>query len=208
MNPIDRKKSDRFAFLEEIYKRTGGNRQQEVDEREIQRDLGWSEEQLEGVVGYLTAEGLVEYVELGYSMGITHDGIREYERAISAPDQASEYFPAVNIINVEKMENSQIQQGAVCSSQVMSVAADDVVAIRALLQETRAALAGLALSDEARQSIESDTGTIEAQLSNPHPKRSIIVECFSSVRHLLEAAGGHVLAMKIAAMMSGSSPLM
>ncbi|MCX6539220.1 MAG: hypothetical protein NT151_09870 [Acidobacteria bacterium] len=202
MEPIDRKKADRFAFLEAIYNRTDGASDEAIDEREIGSELGWTDDRLEAVVQYLTAERLIECVAFGHNMGITHEGICEYERAVSEPGTATTYFPPVNIINVERMEHSQIQQGSRDSVQTFTMGASDAPAVQALLSEIRTALSHLDLPGDGRQSVESDVNTIAAQLSNPTPKRSIVADCLQSIRHVLEAGGGHLLALKIAEFLS------
>jgi hypothetical protein len=40
----------------------------------------------------------------------------------------------------------------------------------------------------------SDVATIEAQIASPTPKKSIIAECLSSARAILEIAAGDVVA--------------
>jgi len=50
-----------------------------------------------------------------FQLGITHNGIKENENAIRHPDEQTKYFPTVNIIYVEHMEGSQIQQGTIQS---------------------------------------------------------------------------------------------
>lgn len=64
----------------------------------------------------------------------------------------------------------------------------------------------LELVPELRTELESELATLEAQLASPKPKRNIVKESLSSVRAILEGAGGGVaghLAIQIGKVLLG-----
>ncbi len=119
---INELKAARFKFLNHLYELSGGDEMKDYKQSEIGQDLGF-DEQLTGLIGqYLKNEGLIEYHAFGPMIGITHDGVNEIEDALSNPDQSSQYFPpVVNIISINHMEGSQIQQGTTQSTQTQSL---------------------------------------------------------------------------------------
>jgi len=101
-----------------------------------------------------------------------------------------------NIIHVETMQHSMIQQGTVSSSQGQIASALDVAALAALIHEIRSA--DLLLSGTDRSILNGDLETIEAQLRRPHPTLVIVRESLRSARAALEGAGAALLAAKVA----------
>lgn len=99
MSTIEEKQKQRFQFLNLLYGKTQGHKRQAENVRELETELGWDQETTDLTVEYLKGEGLVK----GYAMGeivITHLGVVEIERALTAPDQPTPYFPpAVNILS-------------------------------------------------------------------------------------------------------------
>lgn len=196
METIEQKKAKRFLILQEAYKLSDGNPENEFRQADIERALGFAENEADPLVTYLVNEGLLSAHSFGRIYEISHQGVLEYEAAISAPAGPTHYFPAVNVINIERMEQSQIQQGTVSSSQSFTVSSLDRGALEALLTKLRGA--EVALSERDRACLDSDLDTLQAQLKRPEPKHPIIRESLSSARAILEGAGATLLASEIA----------
>jgi hypothetical protein len=96
-----------------------------------------------------------------------------------------------HVVRVETMIGSSIQQGTVGSTANVTYHAADV---RNVVNQVKAAVAELNLTDAAREQINIDIQTIEPQLNSANPKKRILAECFHSIRAILEgvAAAGLV----------------
>ena len=132
---------------------------------------------------------------MGGAISITHPGVKEIEEALSHPEEATEHFPpVVNIINVQNMVGSQIQQGTTGSTQTGDFSIEAVQAVRDFVDGLKAQLPQLNLEPERDAEVRADIATVEAQLVSPKPKKGIIRESFSSVRNVLEGMTGSVAA--------------
>jgi hypothetical protein len=100
-------------------------------------------------------------------------------------------------VHVEHMHGSAIQQGSSHSPITINFDAKSAD-FKALIQEIKAKIPALGLDQPSKLQLASDVATIEAQIASPAPKRSIIAECLSSARSVLEIAAGDVLAAGLA----------
>ncbi len=169
-NNIQEIRRKRFLFLQKLYEVTDGSELESVNLYELGDELGFERRETDRIDDYLRGEGLIEATGLGGTIGITHRGIVEVEAAITSPDEPTTYFPPFNIIHVEQMIGSQIQQGTNQSSQVLTYSANDLEAILKIANEVRSRLADLDLSTEARAEAEFDVSTIEDSNQVPTPE--------------------------------------
>src|ERR1044071_3140502 len=98
MTSIDDKKAQRFQFLKNVYDRTGAKRLEIVNMGDVGEDRGWPQEMTDAVTDYLVGEGLIKFWTIGGGIGITHQGVKEVERALDNPNQSTTYFPPVQYI--------------------------------------------------------------------------------------------------------------
>ncbi len=131
---------------------------------------------------------------LGGIISISHYGIREVEDAISHPEQPTHYFPAVNNITIGTMINSSIQQASPEATQVFSQGDVRIGELKTLVDQIKNSLDQLTLSPGDRHDVEADISTIEAQLAASKPKTTIISECLSTIRSVLEGVAGSAIA--------------
>lgn len=89
---------------------------------------------------------------------------------------------------------SQIQQGTVDSSQVITTRQFDIDAVKAVVTELRANVAQLELAADQNRQLAAELASIEAQLAAPQPRQGIIAECLDSVRNILEGCAGSLIA--------------
>ena len=193
-NDIQEIQRKRFQFLRELYEVTNGSEFESVNLSELGAKLGFSDSDTDKIYEYLHARGLIENIDLGGSSGITHQGIVEVENAISKPDKSTLNFLPLNYIFVEQMIGSQIQQGSNQSSQVSTFTNNDLEATLKFVSDLRSQLPELKLNEEIQAEITSDIETIEAQAKSPHPKSTVIKECLSSIKTVLEGIAGNVIA--------------
>jgi hypothetical protein len=108
-------------------------------------------------------------------------------------------------VHVENMYGSAIQQGT--SSSPITINFDAKSAeFGTLVQNIKTKIPALGLDPVRTQELASDVTTIETQIASPAPKRSIITECLSSIRTILEGAAGSALATGILHEMSKYLP--
>jgi hypothetical protein len=91
---------------------------------------------------------------------------------------------------IHSMDQSQLQQGTVDSTQVLVHVPLNLEAIAKLTSDLRADLDSLNLSPDTRSEVEADLRTVEAQKDSPKPRFGIISEALRSLRSVLENAVG------------------
>lgn len=117
---IEEVKKKRFQFLHRLYEITGGDKYHHVNMWELGDELGFDRDETKKISQYLKGEYLLEFGTLDGGINITHEGVKEIEDAFSHPEEPTQYFPSVNIINIHHMEGSQIQQGSTQSTHTQS----------------------------------------------------------------------------------------
>jgi hypothetical protein len=104
---------------------------------------------------------------------------------------------ATHSVHVEHMHGSSIQQGTSSSPVTINFDAKNAD-FSTLIQDIKAKIPSLKLDQPNKLQLASDVATIEAQIASPVPKKSIIAECLSSARAVLEIAAGDVVAAGLA----------
>jgi hypothetical protein len=190
----------RFRILNRLYEVSSGNQFVHVNVWDLGKEIGISHEDTNVITQYLEGEGLLEGVAMGGGIAITHYGVKQVEEALSAPTRPTRYFPPVlNIINIHRMEGSQIQQGNIDSNQIMQPTQAGLESLDRFLVLLAARLPELNLSTDAGVDMTADIQTLEAQRSSTHPKGTIIRESLRSIRTVVEGAAGSVAATEILA---------
>ena len=195
MIDINRKKELRYLFLQRLYELTDGSELKRVAKSEVEAGLNATAQEANDVFQYLKGEHLANPVNM--SVSITHAGVIEIEKALSEPDKPTQYFPAVNIINVHQMNGSVIQQGTVGSTQSAGFEQSAKSDFSEFLAQLKQALPELNISEESKSEVSVDIATIEVQLSAERPKSGIIKESLLSIQRILEAAGGAIVAHQL-----------
>lgn len=134
------------------------------------------------MIGYLKNKGLIES-PFGASMfKLTHRGLEEMEETILHPGRPTEHLPAANLIDVQTMIGSQVQQGTHGSTMTGAFGTTDAASLRLFLDTLRSELAGLSLTSEDRAEVESDVTTIEAQMASSRPKHPIMAASLNAIK--------------------------
>ncbi len=196
---IEQLKEKRLLFLHCAYNLSNANEDIDIESYKLGKDLGFSDEFTSQVIRYLDKEGLIRFKEeSGSVIGISHNGIVEVEKALSKPDEPTEYFPpAKNVIIIHEMKGSQIQIDSPNATQIQTSDKELFDAFKDLLGFINSNYSQLKLPEEKEQEFQADIKTIEAQVSSPKPKRSILKESLASMRVVLEGVMVQVIAQQI-----------
>jgi hypothetical protein len=100
--------------------------------------------------------------------------------------------PSSSITVHGSVYNSNLQQGDRSTATINYKAMEsDVLRVLAGIERS---IDDMGLSPADKGELVADVGTVKAQLNSPNPKTSVITECFRSMRHILEHAGGAAMA--------------
>ena len=95
-----------------------------------------------------------------------------------------------NKITIEKMINSQIQQGTQNSSQIFTLKSDENATFEKLVQKLREESATLSLSPEDRRDLDFQIITLENQVNSTRKNKGIITGAIETVTTIIQGAAG------------------
>jgi hypothetical protein len=192
MATIEEKRAQRWKFMRVLYEATGGDTFKTLNMRVLGDETQLSEQETGTLVEYLVHENLVEWAAMGGVIRLAHRGVVEVEESLSTPTRATQHFPpVVNILNVQTMVGSQIQQGTSESSQSISkVEVGELNAVRRFIAAIRGAEAQLELSPEAMRDLDAELSTLEGQMRSSSPKRSVLHSVLETTKGILKSAPG------------------
>ena len=177
---------NRWTFLRNLYEaqeQLPAGQMQAESATDVGRAIGLSDNaEIDRIFTYLADAGLIKPIAQGPLLRITVSGIDAVERALAAPEESTEHFLPVNVLN-----------GAGDGSQPV-----DCQGLRSLLPQLRDALHPLS-GDDAAVAL-AHVETLEAQIKSPAPSHAIVRESLKSLRTILEGAGGGVGAEAIKAL--------
>jgi hypothetical protein len=129
---------------------------------------------------------------LQFALELELQGIHGEGMSFSKEEKAAAASVTYNTITIGSMHNSQIQQDSDNSNQNYGTT-DFRKDLESFIDELKKDLHKLDDDQEAKQSLKADLDTIKAQLGSSSPKKSILRECLSSARNILEGSAGGVL---------------
>ncbi|NVO10269.1 MAG: hypothetical protein HXX16_09940 [Bacteroidales bacterium] len=188
---IDDKKKERFLFLQKMYDTTDGNSGYTVDMWEVGTELGFDRDKTRNLVGYLRDEGLLESKTLRGGISITHAGIIEIEYSLTNPDSPTDHFLPINVIHIENMNNSAIQQGSNYSTQNVNFNIDKSEDLKKIINEIESVKEQLTLDRLVFEELVSEIETLKSQVKSPKPKNIIVTESLKTIRGILEGVAGN-----------------
>lgn len=133
---------------------------------------------------------------LGENMTFSRE---EKAKATSSLDGITYHVQNQTVIH--GMQHSQIQQGSVGSSQVISHPSIDMSQLNELMTEIKSTIETLDVGSIEEAELNADLATIEAQQSSPKPRVVIIKEALRSIRSVLENAVGSGIGNSIPALL-------
>jgi hypothetical protein len=189
---LEEKKKYRLLFLKKLYEDCDGNTLALVDMYELGREIGIPEESIYTTAQYLDGEGLLGIKTMGGGVSITHAGIIEIEEAIENPDKRTEHFPPINIIHINSMENSVIQQASPGGIQNINFNATDLGQIKKIIDEVEKRIVDIAMSTDGLKELKQEIETLKIQLDSPKPKSIILNESLKTIKDLLLSVTANV----------------
>ncbi len=189
---IEQKDINRFKFLKYLYDKVDGSSSEPVEVFKTGEELGFDRTITSKIVEYLCNEYLIEYFAGSPDINITHSGVKEIEEALKNPEEQTEHFPpAINIININSMNNSVIQQGTNASFQSVEFREEIKKDIEQLIIELQKIKKNFNKHSNELTEFQSQLDTLKSQLKSPRPIPIIIKETLKSLRSLIEgvAAG-------------------
>jgi len=132
---------------------------------------------------------------LNWTIKLKEDGILGEGLTFSSSEKAAAAQAQYNVNTFfGDVVGSQIQQATKHSVQTITEKTLDFKALENIVHTLREQLDSFGLDQESKTEVASDLSTIESQLGSPRPKTTIIRESLKSIRSVLEAAGGNVVA--------------
>jgi chromosome segregation ATPase len=120
---------------------------------------------------------------------IKQKGINKVRKALNEPNMPTEDSPrgrTINIINVKRMRDSQIEQCIPNSNQTFTI--NERQEIREIIESIKEAVNKSPLQSQRINELQAEIRTIESQLSSLKPKINIIAQSLSSAKTILESA--------------------
>ena len=155
----------------------------------LQPSLHISASQFQGVLDS------VRKIILEWSLKLEVDGITGEGMSFSSKEKELAQTVTYNIKNFVQgnIQDSQIQIEATNSTQTNSVEFD-IEQLTKLIEALRSTINALGLEEQGKLELDSEISTLEAQVKSPKPNNTIIGESLASVRRILEAASGNLVA--------------
>jgi hypothetical protein len=114
------------------------------------------------------------------------DALLQRDKAMRPPKSADHHF-----VNYGTIANSNVQQGSHSSTAIVNAPIENEKELVALIRDS---VSQLNLTTAQQQAVATDLATVELQLNSGAPKRSIVGECWSSIRNILEGLAGNMVA--------------
>ena len=182
---IKKLQADRLRYLERVYHKSEGDPGQYVPWEESGKELEFDRNYTIKLMEWLKNENYIKY-ETTAHIRITNFGIQVIEDSIANPTEPIGPFVAYNTIHVEKMINSQIQQGTQNSVQNIIIQKNDLVQVNNLVKKILDSIDGLELQSTQKQDLEAEIETIKSQTKSSKPKKQIVLSALSSIRDILK----------------------
>jgi hypothetical protein len=199
---LEDKKKDRFLFLQKLYDTTDGSSAYMVDMWELGAELGFDRGKIHNIVDYMSDEGLIVPKALGGAIAITHDGIIEIEDSQSNPDSPTRHFLPINVIHIENMNNSAIQQGTSYSTQTINFNTEKTDVLKKIINEIDNIKEQITFDRLVFDELVSEIDTLKTQIKSPKPKSIIVTESLKTIRSILEGVAGNAVSPLIIEMIN------
>jgi len=174
------KDSSRQVFLQELYKRAGGDFKVQISMYDIGADLGIGKDEVAALGQDLFIEGLAEMITLSGGMGITQKGLEALGINIT-PENETQYF--------------RLGNGPVLDVQGKKV-------VNELLNKIRAGLDGKTFPFDLMEEIVIDLKTIEVQMLSPNPKTLIVREILKFINQNIKGLAPNDLILELQTIIS------
>lgn len=136
----------------------------------------------------------VRTIILNWALKLEDDGILGEGLSFSAKEKETADMTSYNIANFYgPVQGSQIQQDTVGSIQISSGQQLDIKALREFLGALKKQIDSIGLTPEGKRELNAEIKTAEAQADSPRPRQPAIRETLTSIKRILEGAGGGIV---------------
>ena len=202
---LKQKQKTRLKILHKLYELTNGDVDKFIQGHDLASNCGIADDaQFKTAVDYLEGAYLLEAKRLNDGtpvlVQIKHAGVVEVEGAFLRPDEPTSHFLPVNVLYVNQMVGSSVQQGTVNSTQETTVQVSDGATeeLKRFVEVATTMLTSVDRSLPLWQEVKSDIETLRAQSLSPKPKRSVIRDCLASLGRLCEGAAAGAIGTQLA----------
>lgn len=148
-----------------------------------------------GIASLVPILDSVRTIILNWGIKLEEDNILGEGMTFTSREKAIAQSATYNITNFYgAVSSSQIQQQVSDSAQFIVEEKTDIEPILKFITEIRDKLSKLELTSDIEEEINAELKTLDAQTSSPKPKPAILSESLSSIRRILEGAGGALAA--------------
>ncbi len=148
-----------------------------------------------GITSLVPLLDSVKTIILNWAMKLEQDNILGEGMTFTTHEKEIAQSSTYNINNFYgPVSSSQIQQQTSDSSQLLTTEKIDVEPILKFINEMKERLSELELTGDTKEELNAELNTVYAQANSPKPKPSILRESLSSIRRILEGAGGAIAA--------------
>lgn len=158
-----------------------------------------------GIASLVPILDSIKTIILNWAIKLEEDNILGDDMTFTPHEKAIAQSATYNITNFYgSVGSSQMQLQTADSTQFLTTEKIDIEPILKFIAEIREKLSDLALTSEVEEEFNAELNTVDAQASSPKPKSSILRESLSSIRRILEGAGGAVAAQLLISLNSMS----
>lgn len=198
---IEKRRANRLRVLNFIYEAASGSRQININGPWLVENIDMPEDELADACMYLVDERLIEGSKtiwssyIPFTTRLTHRGLMEMERSLSAPEEPTERFPAAFTIISIAGDNigSPIQAGSPAAQQIATATGIDLGKLREVVSGYEACAQDLNLPDDDAAQLRADIATIKAQVESPQPNEQTIRTHLVSARGFLVNASANTV---------------
>lgn len=202
---VNKRQKERFHVLNKLYELSEGDGGTFVNGADLAEACGFTEmESLSPVVRYLEGDGLAKAIWVAggvpVAIQISHQGIVEIESANKHPNSPTEHFAPHNVLFVNTMIGSAIQQGTTHSSQTASsvVSADVSEQLKQFVELASKLIETGNVTGSHWDEMRAEIDTLRAQAKSPHPKVSILRDSLACIGRLCEGAAAGAIGEQLA----------
>jgi hypothetical protein len=159
-----------------------------------------------GIPSIVSLLDSVRTVLLNWAIKLEEDNILGEGMTFTPEEKSIARAATYNVTNFYgSVGSSQIQQQTSGSDQSIIIENSNIEPIVKFLAEIKENLPELQLSNELKQAMDTEVNAVDAQVKSPKPKAAIVRESLSSIRRILEGAGGAIAAKLILSLISISN---
>ena len=139
----------------------------------------------------------VRRIALEWAVRLENAGVRGDGMSFSTEERQKAKSVIYNVENYFESTVSHSQVGTVNSTQQNFSSPLDIANLLRVIAELKAKVNNFGLTDSAKDELDPEMTTLEAQAASPRPKRTIITESLQSIRSILEQAAGTLAASAV-----------